>query len=638
MASQQTIEGRKTSFAPRRSLRPWCPGIPVWGGAMLGIAMVAVVVERFTAVASDLQLWGDGAWVFVEVVSKRGYHFWVGDWKSQLLQSRLFTTLLEETPTVLATHLRVHSLHLLSVVYGVTLYAHALLSLYLCYRYAKGKWYILFPLLSFFAGPMNVETYLSTDSHLLVSLYWPVLFILLFREELTGWTLVLLLGLSVPMLIAYESMLFFGVILAGVCLWRLRRFAGQRALAAGLAVWYLMGAAIAVVSILHPFDASNRSGFLHGLQYLLHSPHMPGKISLLILFCGTLVLAVPARVAVLRKIAAVVGLAAVAYLCFAVLMGTTPASLDGEVAARVLNLLAPLVATGLLLLEVSGYLKADRKAIGLAALLVGALGFGQAVWNLAAIGEWQGYLAILRYELLSHEGVIPYESSVLSRRQFGSLDLKNLEMNWPLPALSLYEAGRGEVRSIIAPEARSWFPFDPYNPGDLPDLSRYRIYYDSYRRTLERTWGYSLGETLIFQLGGSAINYMRGDWYEPESWAIWGGTDFGVDLPIAHEQLPEMATLMVQAAPMVSPEFPTVTVEVLVNQTSVATWSFAAAAPGEVATRTVQIPKHVLELANPVRIRFRIVGPVHSPSEMGKGSDPRKLSLAFLKLRLEASK
>lgn len=604
---------------------------------MLGIAMVAVIVERFMAVASDLQLWGDGAWLFIEIVSKRGYYFWVGDWKSRLFQSRLFTILVEQTPTVIATHLRIHSLHLLSVVFGVTLYSHALLSLYLCYRYARRKWYILFPLLSFFAGPMNVETYLSTDSHLLVSLYWPVLFILLFREELAGWTLLLLLGLSVPMLITYESMLFFGVILAGVCVWRFLRFPRQRALAASLAVWYLIGSAIAVVSILRPFDPSNRSGFLHGLQFLLHSDHLPGKISLLVLLCGTVVLAAPARIAVLRKTAGAIGLAGVAYLCFAVLMGSTPTSLVGEVAARVLNLLAPLVATPLLFLVVAGYLRPERKTIGLAALLVGALGFGQAVWNLAAIGEWQGYLATLRYDLLAHEGVVPYEESALSRPQFGALALRDLGMNWSLPALSLYEAGRGEVRSIIAPDARSWFPFDPYNPGDLPDLSRYRIYYHSYKQTLERDWRYSLGETLIFQLGGSAIRYMRGDWYDPESWAIWGGTDFGVDLPIAHDQLPEMATLWVQAAPMVSPEFPTVTVEVLVNQTSVATWSLEAAAPGEVATRTVQIPKHVLELANPVRIRFRIIGPLRSPSEMGKGSDPRKLSVAMVKLRLEAS-
>ena len=612
--------------------------MPGWGGVMLGVAIVAVLVERFTAVASDLQLWGDGVWVFVEIVSRRSYYFWVGDWKTRIFQSRLFTILVEQTPTVIATHLRIHSLHLLSVVYGVTLYSHALLSLYLCYRYARRRWYILFPLLSFFAGPMNVETYLSTDSHLLVSLYWPVLFILLFREELAGWTLLLLLALSVPMLIAYESMLFFGLILAGICVWRLRQFPRQRALTAALAVWYVMGAAIAVVSILRPFDSSNRNGFLGSLQYLLHSPHMPGKISLLVLVCGMVVLAAPDRLAVLRKIATVIGLAAVAYLCFAVLLGNTPASLDGEVAARVLNLLAPLVATALLLLVVAGYLSPDRKTIGLAALLVGALGFGQAVWNLAAIGEWQGYLATMRYDLLSHEGVVPYEQSVLSQLQFGPLALQHLNMDWSLLPLSLYETSRGEVRSIIAPETRSWFPFDPYDPRDLPDLSRYRIYYNSYKQTMERNWRYRLGETLNFQRGASAARYMRGDWYDPEDWATWGGTDFGVDLPIAADELPETATLWVMVSPNVSAAFPNVPIEVLVNQVPVGTWSFSATAPGEFATRTVQIPKDVLARANPVRIRFRVVGPLHSPAEMGKGPDPRKLSLAMLKLRLDASK
>lgn len=638
MSSSLYCDRRKASLAARRSLFLWCPGMPNWGGAMLAAAIVAVLVERFTAVASDLQLWGDGAWLFIRIASTRDYYFWVGDWKSRLFQSRLFTILLEQTPTVAASHLRIHSLHVLSIVFGVTLYGHALLSLYLCYRYAGRRWYILFPLLGFFAGPMNVETYLSTDSHLLLSLYWPVLFILLFREELAGWTLLLLLALSVPLLIAYESMLFFGVVLAGVCVWRYRRFTRQRGLAIGLAVWYVMGAAIAAVSILHPFDPANRSGFLHGLQYLLHSPHLAGKVSLLILLCGSVVLATPTRMAVLGKIAAAVGLAGVAYLCFGVLMGGAPASLDGEYAARVLNLLAPLAATGLLLLTVTGYIKPGKRNIGLAALLTGALGFGQAVWNLAAIGEWQGYLATLRYELLSHEGVIPYEDSVLSRPQFGALDLRDLGMNWPISALSLYEAGRGEVRSIIAPDARSWFPFDPYNPNDLPNLSRYHIYYDHYKQTLERNWHYRLGETLNFQAGGSAIRFMRGNWNNPETWAIWGATDFGVDLPLWQDELPAMATLTVEANPFVSPQFPSVTVEALVNGTRVARWSFEAVPPGEFATRTAQVPRQVLALANPVRIRFVVVGRAHSPSELGRGSDPRELSLAFAKLRLEASK
>jgi hypothetical protein len=144
-----------------------------------------------------------------------------GDWKREFFRARIFTILAEQTPLVLATHLNIHSLHVLSLIVGITFYSHALISLYFCYRYAGQRWYMVFPLLSFFAGTMNVEAYLSTDSHFIVSLYWPVLFILLFREKLAGWTLLLLLGLSLPMVLSYESMMFFGVILAAVCAWRM---------------------------------------------------------------------------------------------------------------------------------------------------------------------------------------------------------------------------------------------------------------------------------------------------------------------------------------------------------------------------------------------------------------------------------
>ncbi len=602
------------------------------------VAMTAVVLERFLAVAGDLHLWGDGAWMFIRIASTRNFYFWVGDWKARLFQSRFFTILLEQTPLVIATHLRIHSLHLLSVIYGATLYSHALLSLFLCYHYTRRRWFILFPLLSFFAGPMNVEAYLSTDSHLLVSLYWPALFILLFCDEIEGWTLLLLLALSLPMLIAYESMVFFGLVLAGVCLWRFTRFPRQRKLAAGLAIWYLAGAAIAVISILRPFDPTNRNGFLHGLNYLLHSSHITAKISILILVCSCTTLALPARLAATRTVVTAAGLLAVAYLCFQVLLGRTPTSLEEEVAARTLNLLAPLIATSMLFLVAFQWLRPQRKAIGLAALLVGSLGLGQAVWNLAALGDWQAYLATLRYDLALHEGPVPIADSVLSQVKLGPLPLKHLEMSWALLPLSLYETGQGQVRSIITPEDDNYFPFDPYAPEGLPDLSRYRIYYDSYRQVLQRNWKYRIGQTLGFQRGGSAIRYMRGDWAAPEDWATWGtGPEFGVDLPLDDQRLPDTVTLWALVTPNLTPNFPTLSTQVFVNDAPIETWTFNYL-PDPFQTRTATIPRSALLLSNPVRIRFRIVGPLHSPAEMGKGADPRKLGLALVKMRLQDEK
>jgi hypothetical protein len=616
------------------------PRVRRWGAVVVGTvviyaSLVAVLVERIIAVAGDLQLWADGAWFLIRIASTRNYYLWIGDWKRELFRSRLFTILAEQTPVVLGTHLGIHSLHALSLVFGVTLYSHALISLYLCYRYAARRWYMLFPLLSFFAGTMNVEAYLSTDSHFVVSLYWPLLFILLFREELTAGTTLLLIALSIPTLLSYESMMFFGIILAGVCLWRWKRLPRQRVLMAALAVWYIAGAGVAAAAVIWPFDPTNRAGFFHAIFWLMSSSHVAAKISLVVLLCCSVLFVLPSRIPT-QKLAFVVGLLSILYLYFDVFVGRTPSTLDVEVEARVLNLLLPLAATFLLLLVLAGWSRPNARAIGLAAILVGGLGFGQVFWNLAAINRWQGVLATLRYELQLHEGPLPYQDSILSSPQLGPLHLSALEAEWSLLPLSLYEAGRGEVRTIIVPESSTFLPFDPYSAASLPNLSRYRIRYDFYRQALERKWQYTLGETLTFTRGGSAAQYLRGNWANAEDWATWGsGPEFGLDLPIAEKELPKAVLLSATVAPNLAPSFPDLSVQVLVNNMLLGTWSFRYS-PDPFSTRTVQIPQAVLTSLNPAQIRFRVIGQVHSPTEMGKGSDPRKLSLAFLKLTLQA--
>ena len=605
------------------------------GTGVVYAALVAVLVERITAVAGDLQLWADGAWFLVRIASTRSYYFWISDWKKELFRSRLFTILGEQTPIVLATYLPIHSLHALSIIFGITLYGHALLSLYLCYRFAPRRWYMLFPLLSFFAGTMNVEAYLSTDSHFIVSLYWPLLFLLLFRPELRRGTTLLLILLSIPTLLSYESMMFFGVILAGTCLWRRFRLPTDRTLMVLLAIWYLAGAALATAAVIWPFDPTNRSGFLHAILFLIHSSHVAAKVSLLILVCCVALLALPARIAGAQKLVAAVGLLGIGYLCLAVVLGRTPSSLEVEVPARVFNLLMPLAGTALLFIVLAGWSRPNARTIGLTAMLIGGLGIGQVLWNLAAIMRWQGMVATLRYELLLHEGPVPFEDSIMSRQQLGPLHLRDLHAHWPLLPLSLYEAGRGQVRSIILPESSTYYPFDPFAPAGLPDLSRYGVSYETYLQALQRNWHYSLGQMLTFPRGGSAAPFLRGQWADAENWATWGGgPEFGLDLPLLPDQLPNTVSLWAMVAPNLSPKFPDLSVQLAVNNVPVGNWEFHYS-PDPFTTRTAQIPKAVLTLSNPAQIRFHVLGPLRSPTEMGKGSDPRKLSLAFLKLRLD---
>jgi hypothetical protein len=93
--------------------------------------------------------------------------------------------------------------------------------------------------------------------------------------------------------------------------------------------------------------------------------------------------------------------------------------------------------------------------------------------------------------------------------------------------------------------------------------------------------------------------------------------------------------LSAMVAPNLSPKYHEMTVRVLVNKVAVGTWNFQYS-PDVFTTRAVQVPRDVLTLSNPVQIRFHVAGAVHSPAEMGQGQDPRKLSLAFVKISLQA--
>ena len=244
-------------------------------------------------------------------------------------------------------------------------------------------------------------------------------------------------------------------------------------------------------------------------------------------------------------------------------------------------------------------------------------------------------LATLRYELLLHEGPLVYGDSILSK-QVGPLHLSELHAGWPLLPLSLYVQGQGEIRSLLVPAAGSYMPFDPLAPATLPDLSRYRIRYDDYREFLAHQWQYRLGETLTFTSGGSAAPFMRGNWQGVEDWATWGSeSDFGLDLPMNTEELPKTVLLSAMVAPNLSPKYPEMAVQVLVNNVAVGTWKFQYSPdvfhrPGRCKSRVMCLRCRILCKSDSM-----FAGVVHSPSEMGKGQDPRKLSLAFVKLTLE---
>jgi hypothetical protein len=600
---------------------------------MVVASVMAVVLERCAAVAGDLHLFADGSWFLVRIASTRSWYFWIGDWRTQWFQSRAFTILGEQTPAVLAANL-LHSLHAVSVIFGLTLYAHALIALAICYRLAPKRWYILFPLMSLYAGSMNAEALAISDSHFVLSLYWPALFILMFQKELTVGIVVLLAAVSIPMVLSYETMLFWGVILAAICLWRARS-SKPRALLVAFAGWYLLCSGVAFWSWLHPFDPTNKSGFVKGLQGLWSSDHLGAKTSIVVLLCCAVLLATSRGVRRIQTAIVAIAGAAVLFFVLQVILGRAPLTLNSQMQARVMNLVAPLVATGLLMLVWLGILKPGVRAVDLMGAIVALLGFGQVLFALGCVATWQGTVAILRYELLLHNGPIPYSSSVMSRPQLGRLHLSDDHATWPLLPLSLYASDRGDVKSIILPPPHTYYPFDPLAPATFPNLVRYGIHYDQYEAAQASSWRYDLGQTLTFTQGGSATKFETGKWSDPEAWATWSeGQEFGLKIPLHDHDLPDAVMLEAQIVPNLSETHAHSSAEVLVNGVSIGTWQFNYIPEFKIRTMNASVPRSVVEKQNPLEIRFQMLEPVLSPTEMGKGNDPRKLGLAFLKLGL----
>ena len=613
-------------------------GLPAM--VLLSMAAATYVAQLFLAIVAGRHLYGDGSWFLIKMLSENHVAIWnVHGWHDFFV-GRFGAFAYQEYPTLLAARLHVRNPKLLSLIYGTTLFSFKPLSILLCYRFARDKRLVIFPLLTLFAVTMNSEVYLVSETHLMTALFWPALFGLLFCRELKGFNLVAMIVVSAPLLLCYEAMAIYSPFLCAACVYRYFAIANcrrERWLCGIFFVWYGVSTVLAVLAIVFPRDASNREGFLRSLLFIFRHNHVSARVSCIILVLCGLIILIPER---FRK--ALNGLTALAVLCSLaipvyIIRHPQLTHFGMHILARTMNASVPLVLTCAFVVVFLHLMRIGMAQYKKLFVVAAVLGMCQCGWSMVATMQWSNMLTMLRAELRTHSGPLPLEQTSLYQSTVDGQPMRNLHADWPVMSLSILYSDDRMVRTIILPPPTAFLPFDPFAAALLPDLSHYGIRYDVYREVLAHRWQYSLGETLTFTRGGSAALFMRGSWQNAEDWATWGGgPDFGLDLPISDERLPKTVLLTAMVAPNLSPSYRELAVQVLVNNVALDTWTFEYS-PDIFTTRAVQIPRDVLALSNPVQIRFRALGPVHSPSEMGKGQDPRKLSLAFVKLKLSGA-
>lgn len=597
----------------------------------VAIAVALYVIATLVAILVHRHLFGDAAWYLVKVLSD-GQVVTLESGLGVLYRSRWFSFHVTQEPLLWASELGVTSMTALSWIYGLTMYAHRVVSLLLCWIWLRDKRLFLFPLASLFAGSINADLYIVSETHFLLSLVWP-LFVLVLDADLTHGRRAWLVAIAIPTLLAYESMLFFGPLLAVSAGVRARSRwpdVRERALFLALAVWFSLGTIFALAASLWPRDATNRGSFLHGIPDALMRGHLGIAASILFIAVVPIVLVLWPRH---RKVS--VALLAAPVLTggvYAARMFVEPGVIDFETHAyaRGISALTPLPLCVMFMAFTLPIASAAFRS-GLMPCLraVAVLGVCQCVWTMGATVVWANMVTALRFELARAPGIVPYVSSVLAKRTFRGMPMEQLHMVWPLLPMSIVLGGSADVSSVVFDERYPFAPFDPRHTEQLPDLSRFGITYTGLKAALDRH------AHLDFRPGGNSQAFLGEGWSEKaDEWAHW------TDGPRATLRLGRQpgnergGNLEMTLSAFVSPRHPRQRVTVSLNgrQLGVVELTAAQVAKGP-ATINLPVPSGVDTCGDALLLQLDLPD-AQSPKSLGLSDDFRRLGIAMIELRL----
>jgi len=611
-------------------------GIPVI--ALIAMSAAAYLFQACIAIATGRHLFGDGSWLLIRLLAENHITHLNNNTWNDFFVGRIGSFSYQQLPTLLASRMGVHSLKILSVVFGITLFSFKPLSILLCYRFARDKRYVLFPLLSLFAGTMNSESYLISETHLMSALFWAALFGLLSRREFRGFDLAAMIVVSAPLILCYETMAAFGLVLIGACIYRLRAISKSRRekwFTVVFATWYSLGVIFALLAIIFPRDPTQRADFFRGLLFVFHYRHIGARVSWIVLILCALTVLVPAICK--KTLDLLVALAMICSLAIpaSILIHPELTSLDEHIVARTMNASVPLALAVAFVAVYFNLVQLDTGKYQRLFVMVAVLGVCQSAWSLVASSQWFNMLTVLRSELRTHAGPVPFENSLLSRPTLDGQPMRAMHAEWPLMSLSIVYADDDRVQAILLPSSTSFYPFDPRIPSALPHLERFHIDYSPYLAVLPKTSFYELSQWIDFGDGGNAVPYETGGWWNPEPWGTWTTEQSGLTIDFGREVKSDLVIEAIAAA-MVNEKNPAVNVEVLVNDMPAGEWRFRfkSGAP-EYQTYRMVLSQKALNKVLPAVIRFRVTG-AGSPAALGLSGDSRMLGLAVRRVRLLA--
>jgi hypothetical protein len=606
-------------------------------------SLAAYLVHAVLAVASGRQLYGDAAWFLIRIVSEGQATSFVADFFTEFHHARTLAFWITQGPTVLALHLGLRDLQALSTVLGVTYFASKPLALVVCYRLLPTgeKCFVVFPMLAVFAGAINSDIYIVSETHLAMSLAWPLV-IALHRPTpgSDARELLVLLVIAVTCLIHESFVAFAGIMLAVVgTQWHQ---AGHPRdpwtfLKAGL-----LGLVVTVnaAGILFPRDPTNKAAFSGGLVQLVRDSlvgvgdvHV-GPLVSLVATAGVIALAFAPSGGARRSGTAMV-MATGLFLALAPLahfvVFVDRVRLEDAIVDRGFSGLVMQVVLMVAYLAVHAF-RADalRHQAAAASALLGALVAGQVSWQVFATHVWRDATATLRQRLASRDGVLLCPAPADQSGSLGNARAEHVLCKWWVTPLSIVLSPRAVVRSMVLSDDR-FQPFDARNPTGLPTLAAVG---GDYRPFLAAVGdGRRLGpwEKVQFGEAGRGASMVRRGFAVPEGWGTWTNDD-EAQLEVCGLETRREASVLLEfhLAPFIPPGGEPPEVSVSVAGAPSDTWRFG---PGDrVVGRAVRVPGGAIPSTGCVEIGLR-VDHARSPASLGLSGDPRRLGVALIDLQ-----
>lgn len=446
---------------------------------ILVIALGALVMGGAALV--HRHLYADGAWFLTMILRDRTF--------TTFDAPRQFAHFVSEAPLYAAlTWLDLKDMRVLSWIYGLTLYLAPVASLWFCWVLLgrRNRSWMVLPGFTWVALTLTTSIFIISESWLGVALFWPMYFLLYFRRhDLSTFEALFLVAGAFASIRVYEGFFIPASLLLLLAFRRVRFQWKQRFLMDGWAGGALACLSVALVMglwwAIHPRDPGNRVSLLKGLGHLFTYPG-----------AYLLMAAVPVILGP-RRFRSRFGKALGALLVVATLAWAATAwSSSGFIAASKhadLRLLNNLLPFGLGLLP---FLAARSRSFrptfdqGRRWIFAGFTA-GVLVWQVGATWVWTRFTGEFRQTLAGRTGFVTYQDANLARYGY------DWGWTWPCMSVVLQGIARQPVRSVVLnpvpkapapvpgqpapPPPRSWQPFDPTNPADLPKLDRYGVTY-----------------------------------------------------------------------------------------------------------------------------------------------------------------